>query len=85
VLAFALIMAGCVLFGLLVGRLGALFAALPFGVLMGLLSDPWEVSKFYCGVLWTIAGSAGIALGLVVRTVTQIGAGLARRKQARLS
>jgi hypothetical protein len=84
VVAFAPIMAGCVLFGLLVGRSWALLAVLPFGVLIGLLSDPWEVSKFYCGVLWTAAGSAGIGLGLVVRTVTEIGTGLARRKRARL-
>lgn len=64
-------MAGCVLFGVVVGRWWALLAALPFGVLMGLLSDPWEVSKFYCGVLWIFAGFVGITLGVTLRKLAR--------------
>jgi hypothetical protein len=65
-MSFAPVMAGRVVFGLLVGRGSALLAALPFGVLMGAVSDPWDVSKFHCGVAWAVAGTAGIALGVTL-------------------
>jgi hypothetical protein len=81
---FAVLMAGCVLFGLLVGRWSALLAALPFGVLMGALSDPWEVSKFHCGVVWAVAGIVGIALGVTLRKLAGI-FGSGEEKQARVS
>ena len=80
-MAFALIMTGCVVFGLVTGRWWALMAAIPFGVTMGLLSDPWEVSKFYCGVVWTVAGFFGITLGVTLRKLAR----LVPRSRTRLS
>jgi hypothetical protein len=77
----ALIVAGLVLFGLLTGRWWALLAALPFGVLMGLLSDPWETTQFHCGVVLAQLGAAGIGLGVLARKLAR----LVPRVRARLS
>jgi len=71
-MAFELIMAGCVLFGLLVGRWWALLAALALGVLMGFVIDPEEVSKFYVGTAWVVAGSVGIAVGVTARKLAGV-------------
>ena len=79
--SFAVIMAGCALFGFLVGRWGAMFAALALGVCMAVVIDPWEVSKLYVGCVWAVAGGLGIALGVVVRKLGGIG----ERERARVS
>jgi hypothetical protein len=69
---FALIVVGLVVFGLVTGRWWAVLAALPFGVVMGLLSDPWETTQFHCGVVFTQLGAAGIGLGVVLRTLARL-------------
>jgi len=68
----ALIVAGLVLFGLATGRWWALLAALPFGVVMGLLSDPWETTQFHCGVVFAQIGAASIAVGVAVRKLARL-------------
>jgi hypothetical protein len=65
----ALITAGCVLFVYLVGRLRALLGAIALGVAMGIVIDPWEVSKLYVGAVWTVFGVIAIGLGLAVRWI----------------
>jgi hypothetical protein len=66
-MTFAVITISCVLFGLWIGRWWALVAALWLGVCMGLVVDPWEVSKLYVGFAWTVVGLLGIAVGVGVR------------------
>jgi hypothetical protein len=72
-LVFTFIVAGLILLGALSGRWWTLLAALPVGVVMGLLSNPEEVSKLYCGVAWgslaVFSLGAGVTLGKVTRRV----------------
>jgi hypothetical protein len=79
--SFALILAGLVLFGLWTGRWWALLAALPFGVVMGLLSDPWETTQFHCGVVNAEAGAVCIGVGVTLRKLVR----LVPRLRARLN
>ncbi len=68
-LVLTLIVAGCVLCGALYGRWWALLVAIPVGVVMGLLSDPWEVSKVYCGVMWGGLALVSLTIGALTRFV----------------
>jgi len=81
----AFIIAGCVLFGLMVGRWWAVLAALPLGVLGAVVIDAWEVSKLYVGCVWAVFGGGGIALGVAIRKLTGIVSAGRERKQAWLS
>jgi hypothetical protein len=81
----ALVIAGCVLFGLFAGRWRALLAALPLGVLGSVLVEPWEVSELYVACVWAIFGGAAIAAGVAVRKLAGLVAGSREHGGARLS
>jgi hypothetical protein len=71
-LVLTLIVAGCAFLGVFSGRWWVLLAAIPVGVVMGLLSDPWELSKFYCGVMWGLLALVTLAVAVAVRKLTGV-------------